>query len=82
MLASKFTDAQKAFAIKQGEAGIPVAEICRKAGVRQAAFFNWRNRYGGLMPSEMRRPRCRHQPVRVKRPENSTGNSPDLGLRV
>jgi putative transposase len=31
MKASKFTDAQKAFIIKQGEEGTPVAEICRKA---------------------------------------------------
>ena len=42
MRASKFTDAQKAFVIKQGEAGIPVAEICRKAGISQATYFNWK----------------------------------------
>ncbi|GGD30121.1 hypothetical protein GCM10011358_12710 [Sinisalibacter lacisalsi] len=34
MKASKFSDAQKAFIIKQGEEGTPVAEICRKAGIR------------------------------------------------
>ena len=55
MRASKFTDAQKAFNLKHDEAGIPVAEICRKAGISQATFFNWKKRYGGLMPSEMRR---------------------------
>ena len=55
MRASKFTDAQKAFVIKQGESGIPVAEICRKAGISQATYFNWKKRYGGLMPSEMKR---------------------------
>lgn len=55
MPASKFTDAQKAFIIKQGESGIPVADICRKAGISQATFFNWKKRYGGLMPSEMKR---------------------------
>jgi len=33
MKASKFTDAQKAFVVKQGEEGTPVAEICRKAGI-------------------------------------------------
>ena len=55
MKASKFTDAQKAFIIKQGESGIPVAEICRKAGISQATYFNWKKRYGGLMPSEMKR---------------------------
>jgi putative transposase len=56
--ASKFTAAQKAFVIKQGEEGTPVAEICRKAGVSQATYFNWKKMYGGLMSSEMRRPRA------------------------
>ena len=55
MKASKFTDAQKAFIIKQGEDGMPVAEICRKAGISQATYFNWKKKYAGLMPSEMRR---------------------------
>ena len=36
MKASKFSDAQKAFILKQGEQGLPVAEICRKAGISQA----------------------------------------------
>tara|TARA_R110000787_G_scaffold26350_1_gene73816 strand:- start:29 stop:295 length:267 start_codon:yes stop_codon:yes gene_type:complete len=55
MKASKFTDAQKAFIIKQGKDGTPVAEICRKAGISQATYFNWKKKYAGLMPSEMRR---------------------------
>ena len=55
MKASKFTDAQKAFVIKQGEEGTPVAEICRKVGISQATYFNWKKKYAGLMPSEMRR---------------------------
>ena len=55
MKASKFTDAQKAFIIRQGEEGTPVADICRKAGISQATYFNWKKRYAGLMPSEMRR---------------------------
>lgn len=55
MKASKFTDAQKAFVIKQGEEGTPVGEICRKAGISQATYFNWKKKYAGLMPSEMRR---------------------------
>ena len=55
MKASKFTDAQKAFIIRQGEEGTPVADICRKAGISQATYFNWKKRYAGLMPSEMKR---------------------------
>ena len=55
MKASRFTEAQKAFILKQGEEGTPVAEICRKAGISQATYFNWKKLYGGLLPDEMRR---------------------------
>lgn len=55
MKALKFTEAQKAFILKQGEEGTAVAEICRKAGISQATYFNWKKGYGGLLPDEMRR---------------------------
>jgi uncharacterized protein YjcR len=55
MKASKFTDAQKAFILKQGSDGMPVADICRKAGISQATYFNWKKKYDGLLPDEMRR---------------------------
>ena len=55
MKASKFSDAQKAFILKQGADGIPVADICRKAGISQATYFNWKKKYDGLLPTEMRR---------------------------
>ena len=32
-----------------------VAEICRKAGISQATYFNWKKKYDGLLPTEMRR---------------------------
>ena len=55
MRASRFSDAQKAFILRQADEGMPVAEICRKAGISQATFFNWKKRFGGLLPTEMRR---------------------------
>jgi putative transposase len=55
MKASKFSEAQKAFILKQGADGMPVAEICRKAGISQATYFNWKKKYDGLLPTEMRR---------------------------
>jgi len=55
MKASQFSDAQKAFILKQGQDGVPVAEICRKAGISQATSFNWKKKYDGLTPVEMRR---------------------------
>ncbi len=39
MKASKFLDAQKASIVKRGEEGVPVAEICREAGISQATYF-------------------------------------------
>jgi putative transposase len=40
MKASKFTDAQKAFILKQGAEGVLVADICRKAWISQATYVN------------------------------------------
>lgn len=42
MKASKFTDAQKAFILKQGSDGMLVADIYLKAGISQATYFNWK----------------------------------------
>lgn len=55
MKASILPDAQKAFIIKQGEDGRPVAQICRKAGISQATYFSWKKKYAGLLPTEMKR---------------------------
>jgi putative transposase len=55
MKKSKFTDAQIAFVLKQADEGTTVAEVCRKAGISDATFYNWRKRYGGMMPSEVRK---------------------------
>ncbi len=55
MKKSKFTDEQTAFALKQAEVGTSVEEVCRKMGISDATFYNWRKKYGGLGPSELRR---------------------------
>lgn len=55
MKASKFSEAQIAFVLKQAEDGTPVGEVCRKAGISDATFYNWRKKYAGLMLSEMKR---------------------------
>ena len=55
MKRSKFTEAQIAFILRQGEEGTAVGEICRKAGISGATYYNWRKKYGGLMPSEIKR---------------------------
>lgn len=55
MKKSKFTDTQIAFVLRQAEEGAAIEEVCRKAGISEATFYNWRKKYGGPMPSEMRR---------------------------
>ena len=55
MRKSKFTDAQIAFIVRQAEEGTRVDEVCRKAGISQQTFYRWKKKYGGLMPSEMKR---------------------------
>ncbi|MBZ9810889.1 IS3 family transposase [Mesorhizobium sp. ESP-6-2] len=46
-----------AFILRQADEGTPVAEVCRKAGISDATFYHWKKRYGGLMPSEVKRMR-------------------------
>ena len=55
MKASRFSDAQKAFILKQGADGVPVADICRRAGISHATYFNWKKKYDGMLPPDMRR---------------------------
>ena len=55
MKRSKFTEQQIVFALKQAETGVSVAEVCRKLGVSEATFYNWKKKYGGLGTAELRR---------------------------
>ena len=41
--------------LKQAEDGTAIGEVCRKAGISEATFYNWRKKYASLMPSEMKR---------------------------
>lgn len=55
MKKSRFTDEQIAFALKQAETGTRIDEICRKMGISDATFYVWRQKYGGLGLSELRK---------------------------
>ena len=57
MKRSKSSEQQIVFALKQAETGIPVAEVCRKIGISEATFFNWKRKFSGLGTAELRR--CR-----------------------
>lgn len=55
MKRSKFTEAQIVFALKQAETGVKVAEVCRKLGISQPTFYNWKKKFGGVGVNELRR---------------------------
>lgn len=55
MKRSKFTESQIIFALKQAETGVKVEEVCRKMGICEATFFNWKKKFGGLGVTELRR---------------------------
>jgi len=55
MKKSRFSEQQIAFVLRQAEEGAPIAEVCRKAGISEASFYSWRKKYGGLVPSDMKR---------------------------
>ena len=54
MKKTKFTEQQIVFALKQAETGTRVDEVCRKMGISEATFYNWKKKYGGLGINELR----------------------------
>jgi putative transposase len=52
---SRFSEEQIISILRQHEAGLKVSELCRKHGISEATFYNWKSRYGGLDVSQLRR---------------------------
>ena len=68
MKKSKFSEVQIFAILKEGESGVPVAEICRKYGMSNATYYAWRSKYGGMdasMIAEMKALQAENQ--RLKR---------------
>lgn len=57
MKKSEFSEAQIAFILSQADDETSVAEVCRKADISAATFYDWYKRYGWLTPSEVKRMR-------------------------
>jgi putative transposase len=55
MKKSRFSEEQIIGVLKEHQAGIAVAEICRKHGISDATFYTWRSKYGGLEVSDAKR---------------------------
>ena len=54
MKKTKFTEAQIVFALRQADTGVTVAEVCRKMGISEATYYNWKKKYGCLGVPELR----------------------------
>jgi len=57
MKKSRFTEEQITYALRQAEGGEPVTEICRKMGVSENSFYQWRRKYKGMDATELRKMR-------------------------
>jgi putative transposase len=55
MKKSRFSEEQIIGILKEHQAGLSALELCRKYGISDATFYNWRSRYGGLEVSEAKR---------------------------
>jgi putative transposase len=55
MKRSRFGETQIVGILKEGDAGLPVKELCRKYGISDGTYYNWKKRYGGLEVSDVRR---------------------------
>jgi putative transposase len=54
MKRKRFTEEQIAMALRQAEAGTPVAEICRSLQITEQSFYRWKRKYGSLGTPEIR----------------------------
>ena len=51
----RYTEEQIIAILNEAEAGVPVAELCRKHGMSDVSYYNWRAKYGGMTVSEIKR---------------------------
>jgi putative transposase len=56
--AKRYTEEQIIAVLKEGEAGAKVADLCRRYGMSDASYYNWKAKYAGMSVSDLRRLRA------------------------
>ncbi len=52
---SRFTESQIISILKEADAGNKVKDICRRHGISDATYYNWKSKYGGMQASDLKR---------------------------
>ena len=55
MRKSRFTESQIVNILKDGDTGLPLAELVRKHGISRATYFNWKSKYAGATVADLKR---------------------------
>ena len=55
MKRARFTETQIVAILKEADSGVPVKDVCRKHGISDATYYNWKSKYGGMEASDLKK---------------------------